>query len=117
VKTFLDRFLAESASGRGHGATTPPPAPPARVASSAPPPGAQPPPATPPAPPFSISEGPYQAPAPPKGATLFCQDAAGRPCDARHAFMWCWSGAPRWFYTARHPVPAGHPVDGTRWSK
>jgi hypothetical protein len=45
----------------------------------------------------------------PKGAVLFFADEAGRPTDARRSTMWCWSGGPRWYYTAQHPPPAGHP--------
>jgi hypothetical protein len=42
----------------------------------------------------------------PAGARLFFSDADGRPCKAEDAFMWCWEGAPRWFYTCDYLPPA-----------
>jgi hypothetical protein len=49
------------------------------------------------------------APAPPPGATIYCQDEHGRPCKPDAAHIWCWSGGPRWYYVKEHPTPARHP--------
>jgi hypothetical protein len=46
-----------------------------------------------------------QAPTPPQGVPLYYQDEHGRPTTAGSAYMWTWSGAPRWVYASRHAPP------------
>jgi hypothetical protein len=54
-------------------------------------------------------------PCPPKGAVIFGQDERGRPAGPEAAYMWTWPGVNRWYYVREHPIPDGHPIDGTRW--
>ncbi len=116
MKGFLGDFLAGKAvekerdevatSPRPHDppAAAPPQAPPSSASNLAPTPSAP-----------SGTEERGESPVVPKGAVLFCQDEQGRPTDARHAAIWCGPGSTRWYYIAKHPLPSGHPIDGTRW--
>jgi hypothetical protein len=47
--------------------------------------------------------------APPPGAQLHYEDAAGRPCGPAEAARWTWEGAPGWLDAARHPPPGARP--------
>jgi hypothetical protein len=57
-------------------------------------------------------------PMPPPGAKIYCSDERGRACGPADAFMWTFEkakGATQWYSVQEHPVPNGHPIDGTRW--
>jgi hypothetical protein len=53
---------------------------------------------------------------PPPDAVLYYADKDLRPCDPQDAYLWCWSGSPRWFYTSEHASPgaAGGNQDKSR---